>query len=56
MSIRKSLGLTATEMAAKLSISYYAVRAYERGDRPISGPVAQLARILEEREGTVLPP
>jgi transcriptional regulator with XRE-family HTH domain len=46
-SVREKLGLTQSEMAQVLRLnSGRAVRAYESGDRKISGPISRLIEIF----------
>jgi len=45
--IRQSLGLSQSQMATELRLnSARAVRAYELGERQISGPISKLMEIL----------
>lgn len=46
---RKKLGLSASKMAAALGLADgRIIRRYERGDVPVTGPVARLTAILAD--------
>lgn len=47
-SIRKSLGLTQVEFAARLGVNQAAVCHWEKGIRRPSGPAAMLIKMLEK--------
>ena len=51
--IRRKLGLTQQEFASFVSISVKSVERWEGSKEPLSGPIATLARILDEQPDLV---
>jgi putative transcriptional regulator len=52
--LRKRIGLTQEEFAAKFGISLSTLRHWERGDRKPHGPALVLLRIIEKNDRAVL--
>lgn len=52
--LRKRIGLTQEEFAAKFSVSLGTLRHWERGDRKPHGPALVLLRVIEKDERAVL--
>ncbi len=52
--LRKSLGLTQTEFAAKFCISLGTLRHWERGDRMPQGPALALLHVVTKEPQAVL--
>ena len=52
--LRKRIGLTQEEFAAKFSVSLGTLRHWERGDRKPHGPALVLLRVIEKDDRAVL--
>lgn len=52
--LRKRIGLTQEEFAAKFAVSLDTVRHWERGDRTPHGPALVLLRVIEKEQRAVL--
>lgn len=52
--LRKRIGLTQEEFAAKFGISLGTLRHWERGDRKPHGPALVLLRVIEKNDRAVL--
>lgn len=52
--LRKRIGFTQQEFAAKFSISLGTLRHWERGDRKPQGPALVLLRVIEKEDRAVL--
>ena len=52
--LRKRIGLTQEEFAAKFAISLGTLRHWERGDRKPHGPALVLLRVIEKEGRAVL--
>jgi putative transcriptional regulator len=52
--LRKRIGLTQEEFAAKFSVSLGTLRHWERGDRKPHGPALVLLRVIEKDQRAVL--
>ena len=52
--LRKRIGLTQEEFAAKFGISLGTLRHWERGDRKPHGPALVLLRVIEKDDRAVL--
>lgn len=52
--LRKRIGLTQEEFAAKFSISLGTLRHWERGDRKPHGPALVLLRVIDKNQRAVL--
>lgn len=52
--LRKRIGLTQEEFAAKFGISLGTLRHWERGDRQPRGPALVLLRVIEKNDRAVL--
>lgn len=53
-SLRKRIGLTQEEFAAKFGVSLGTLRHWERGDRKPQGPALILLRVIEKDDRAVL--
>jgi DNA-binding transcriptional regulator YiaG len=47
--IRKKLGLSQSQLAKLIEVTVTALARWERGERPISGPVALCMKLLLEK-------
>ena len=52
--LRKRIGLTQQEFAAKFGVSLGTLRHWERGDRTPHGPALVLLRVIEKDQRAVL--
>jgi putative transcriptional regulator len=52
--LRKRIGLTQEEFAAKFAVSLGTLRHWERGDRTPHGPALVLLRVIEKEQRAVL--
>lgn len=52
--LRKRIGLSQQEFAAKFSISLGTLRHWERGDRKPRGPALVLLRVIDKEDRAVL--
>lgn len=52
--LRRRIGLTQEEFAAKFGISLGTLRHWERGDRKPHGPALVLLRVIEKNDRAVL--
>ena len=52
--LRKRIGLSQQEFAAKFSISLGTLRHWERGDRKPHGPALVLLKVIDREGGAVL--
>jgi putative transcriptional regulator len=52
--LRKRIGLTQEEFAARFSVSLCTLRHWERGDRKPHGPALVLLRVIEKDDRAVL--
>ena len=52
--LRKRIGLTQEEFAAKFAVSLGTLRHWERGDRTPHGPALVLLRVIEKEQHAVL--
>jgi putative transcriptional regulator len=52
--LRKRIGLTQEEFAAKFGISLGTLRHWERGDRKPHGPALVLLRVIDKNDRAVL--
>lgn len=52
--LRKRIGLTQEEFAAKFAVSLGTLRHWERGDRTPHGPALVLLRVIEKDQKAVL--
>ena len=52
--LRKRIGLTQEEFAAKFGISLGTLRHWERGDRKPHGPALVLLRVIEKNDRAIL--
>ena len=52
--LRKRIGLTQEEFAAKFSVSLGTLRHWERGDRKPHGPALVLLRVIDKNDRAVL--
>ena len=52
--VRARVGMTQTEMAPLMGMSLSGYRKWEQGKRAVSGPAANLLRIIEEHPETAI--
>ena len=52
--LRKRIGLTQEEFAAKFAVSLGTLRHWERGDRTPHGPALVLLRVIDKEQRAVL--